>query len=86
MGILSWIFFGLVAGILARCIMPGKEHLGIIMTILLGVTGALIGGVISTALGFGKVSGFNLYSILISTAGAIIVLFVVHKIRVLKQA
>ncbi|HAB74536.1 MULTISPECIES: GlsB/YeaQ/YmgE family stress response membrane protein [Pantoea] len=86
MGILSWIFFGLVAGILARCIMPGKEHLGIIMTILLGVTGALIGGVISTALGFGKVSGFNLYSILISTAGAIIVLFVVHKIRALKQA
>jgi len=66
--------------------MPGKEHLGIIMTILLGVTGALIGGVISTALGFGQVSGFNLYSILISTAGAIIVLFVVHKIRALKQA
>jgi len=66
--------------------MPGKEHLGIIMTILLGVTGALIGGVISTALGFGKVSGFNLYSILISTAGAIIVLFVVHKVRSLKQA
>ncbi|MDU6390648.1 MULTISPECIES: GlsB/YeaQ/YmgE family stress response membrane protein [unclassified Pantoea] len=86
MGILSWIFFGLVAGILARCVMPGKEHLGIIMTILLGVTGALIGGVISTALGFGQVSGFNLYSILISTAGAIIVLFVVHKIRALKQA
>lgn len=86
MGILSWIFFGLVAGILARCIMPGKEHLGIIVTILLGVIGALIGGVISTALGLGKVSGFNLYSILISTAGAIIVLFVVHKIRALKQA
>jgi len=86
MGILSWIFFGLVAGILARCIMPGKENLGIIMTILLGVTGALIGGAISTALGLGKVSGFNLYSILISTAGAIIVLFVVHKIRALKQA
>jgi len=86
MGILSWIFFGLVAGVLARCVMPGKEHLGLIMTILLGVTGALIGGVISTALGFGQVSGFNLYSILISTAGAIIVLFVVHKIRALKQA
>lgn len=86
MVILSWIVFGLVAGILARCVMPGKEHLGIIMTILLGVTGALIGGVISTALGFGQVSGFNLYSLLISTAGAIIVLFVVHKIKALKQA
>lgn len=86
MGILSWIFFGLVAGILARCVMPGKEHLGIIMTILLGITGALTGGVISTALGFGKVSGFNLYSILVSTAGAVIVLFVVHRIRALKKA
>ena len=86
MGILSWIFFCLVGGVLARCIMSGKEHLGIVMTILLGIIGALIGGAISMELGFGKISGFNLYSILISTAGAIIVLFAVHKIRALKQA
>ncbi len=65
--------------------MPSKEHLGIIKTILLGVVGALIGGVISMALGYGKVDGFNLYSILISTAGAILFLFVVHKVTALKQ-
>ncbi|MHA6311743.1 GlsB/YeaQ/YmgE family stress response membrane protein [Pantoea sp. S-LA4] len=86
MGILSWVIFGLIAGIIARCIMPGKEHMGIFMTIILGVVGALIGGVISTALGFGKISGFNLYSIAIATAGSIVVLFVMHKIRACKQS
>ncbi|MEM6162353.1 GlsB/YeaQ/YmgE family stress response membrane protein [Erwinia sp. P6884] len=85
MGILSWVIFGLIAGVIARCIMPGKEHLGIFMTMILGVVGALIGGVISTALGFGKVSGFNIYSIAIATLGAIIVLFAIHKIRALRQ-
>ncbi|WP_428944115.1 GlsB/YeaQ/YmgE family stress response membrane protein [Pantoea sp. FN060301] len=85
MGILSWVIFGLIAGVIARCIMPGKEHMGIFMTMILGVVGALIGGVISTALGFGKVSGFNIYSIAIATLGAIIVLFAIHKIRALKQ-
>ncbi|WNK41712.1 GlsB/YeaQ/YmgE family stress response membrane protein [Pantoea agglomerans] len=86
MGILSWVEFGLLAGIIARCIMPGKEHMGIFMTIILGIIGALIGGVVSTALGFGKVNGFNIYSIAIATVGSIIVLFVIHKIRACKQS
>ncbi|MEZ2587709.1 GlsB/YeaQ/YmgE family stress response membrane protein [Pantoea agglomerans] len=86
MGILSWVVFGLLAGISARCIMPGKEHMAIFMTIILGIIGALIGGVVSTALGFGKVDGFNIYSIGIATVGSIIVLFVIHKIRACKQS
>ncbi len=86
MGILSWVVFGLLAGIIARCIMPGKEHMGIFMTIILSIIGALIGGVVSTALGFGKVDGFNIYSIGIATVGSIIVLFVIHKIRACKQS
>ena len=86
MGIMSWVVFGLLAGIFARCIMPGKEHMGIFMTMILGIIGALIGGVASTALGFGKVSGFNIYSIAIATLGSIIVLFVIHKIRACKQS
>ncbi|MGF7224512.1 putative membrane protein YeaQ/YmgE (transglycosylase-associated protein family) [Pantoea agglomerans] len=86
MGILSWVVFGLLAGIIARCIMPGKEHMGIFMTIILGIIGALIGGAVSTALGFGKVDGFNIYSIAIATVGSIIVLFVIHKIRACKQS
>jgi uncharacterized membrane protein YeaQ/YmgE (transglycosylase-associated protein family) len=78
MGVVSWIVFGLIAGILARCIMPGVKHFGFIMTVILGVIGAVIGGAVSTALGFGDVNGFNIASIAIATVGAIIVLFIVH--------
>ncbi|MDF9910969.1 UNVERIFIED_ORG: putative membrane protein YeaQ/YmgE (transglycosylase-associated protein family) [Pantoea brenneri] len=60
--------------------------MGIFMTIILGIIGALIGGVVSTALGFGKVDGFNIYSIGIATVGSIIALFVIHKIRACKQS
>lgn len=59
MGILSWIIFGLIAGILAKWIMPGKDGGGFFMTILLGIVGAVVGGWISTLFGFGKVDGFN---------------------------
>ena len=86
MDILSWVLFGLLAGIIARCIMPGKEHMGIFMTMIVGIIGALIGGVASTALGFSNVSGFNIYSIAIATVGSIIVLFIIHKIRACKTA
>lgn len=48
MGILSWIIFGLIAGILAKWIMPGKDGGGFFMTILLGIVGAVVGGWIST--------------------------------------
>ncbi|HCU6658940.1 TPA: GlsB/YeaQ/YmgE family stress response membrane protein, partial [Escherichia coli] len=54
MGILSWIIFGLIAGILAKWIMPGKDGGGFFMTILLGIVGAVVGGWISTLFGFGK--------------------------------
>lgn len=81
MGFISWVFFGLVVGIIARCLMPGKEHFGIIMTVVLGVVGALIGGVVSTFLGFGNVNGFNIYSIVVATVGSIVLLFVIHKLK-----
>lgn len=48
MGILSWIIFGLIAGILAKWIMPGKDGGGFFMTIILGIVGAVVGGWIST--------------------------------------
>lgn len=55
MGILSWIIFGLIAGILAKWIMPGKDGGGFIVTIVLGIVGAVVGGWISTLFGFGRV-------------------------------
>jgi uncharacterized membrane protein YeaQ/YmgE (transglycosylase-associated protein family) len=75
MGIFSWIIFGLIAGLLAKAIMPGKDPGGWIVTILLGIGGAIIGGFVATLLGFGNVSGFNLYSFLIAILGSLILLW-----------
>ena len=77
MGILTWLVLGLVAGVLAKFIMPGKQGTGIILTIVLGIIGAVVGGLVGThVLGFGDVSGFDMRSIAISVGGAVLVLFV----------
>ena len=52
MGILSWILFGLVVGVIAKLLMPGRDPGGFIVTILLGIAGALVGGFLGRALGF----------------------------------
>ncbi len=75
MGILTWIIFGLIAGIVAKLIMPGKDPGGFIITILLGIAGAFIGGLVGSAVGFGDVSGFNLKSMGLAILGAVILLF-----------
>ncbi|CDH33521.1 GlsB/YeaQ/YmgE family stress response membrane protein [Xenorhabdus bovienii] len=80
MGILSWVIFGLIAGIIAKWVMPGDNSSGIIMTVILGIIGAVVGGYISTFFGMGKVDGFNLGSFAIAVVGAIVVLFVYRKI------
>lgn len=74
MGFFTWVFVGLVAGIIAKLIM--HDRFGWIMTILLGIVGAIVGGWISGMLGGPGVSGFNLMSILVSAGGAIVVLFI----------
>jgi uncharacterized membrane protein YeaQ/YmgE (transglycosylase-associated protein family) len=75
MGILSWIVFGLIAGALAKWVMPGKDPGGIVVTILLGIGRAIIGGFIASLLGLGTVSGFNLWSFLVAVGGALLLLF-----------
>jgi uncharacterized membrane protein YeaQ/YmgE (transglycosylase-associated protein family) len=72
MGILTWILFGLVVGVIAKLLMPGRDPGGFIVTILLGIAGALIGGFIGRAMGFygeGEGAGW-----LMSILGAIILL------------
>ncbi|MGG5826198.1 GlsB/YeaQ/YmgE family stress response membrane protein [Aeromonas salmonicida] len=81
MGFITWIVLGLLVGILAKWIMPGRDGGGFFMTVLLGVIGAMVGGYVGTLLGLGSVTGFNLSSIAIATMGALIVLFVFNKIR-----
>ena len=52
MGIISWILFGLVIGVIAKLLMPGRDPGGFIITILLGIAGALLGGFLGRAMGF----------------------------------
>ena len=75
MGLLSWILFGLIAGALAKFIMPGRDPGGFVVTILLGIGGAVIGGLRGTQLGFGKVTGFDLRSMIIAVLGALVLLY-----------
>lgn len=81
MGFISWVVFGLVAGIIAKWLMPGKDGGGFIITILLGVSGSVVGGWISTLLGYGKVDGFNLGSFTVAVIGAILVLWGLRRIK-----
>jgi uncharacterized membrane protein YeaQ/YmgE (transglycosylase-associated protein family) len=81
MGILIWLLLGLIAGILAKFVMPGRDAGGIIVTIALGVIGAVIGGYLGTRFGIGSVTGINFESILVATAGAILVLVILRLVR-----
>ncbi|BCR05037.1 membrane protein [Desulfuromonas versatilis] len=81
MGILSWIIMGLLVGALAKFIMPGNDPGGLVVTILLGIAGAFVGGFLATRLGLGSVTGFNLGSIGIATGGALLLLFVYRRFR-----
>lgn len=80
MGILTWIILGLIAGALAKWIMPGPDPGGWIVTILIGIVGAVIGGFLGGALGVGDVTGLNIWSIVLSVVGAIILLFLYRKL------
>ena len=85
MGVIAWIFFGLIAGFLAKWIMPGKDGGGFIMTTVLGVVGALLGGFISSAVGFGDIGGFDVRSMTIAVVGALLVLWLYRMYKAKKD-
>ena len=71
-GVLGWIFFGLIVGVIAKLVMPGRDPGGIIITMALGIAGALVGGFIGQALGwYGPTDGAGF---LMSLLGAILLL------------
>jgi uncharacterized membrane protein YeaQ/YmgE (transglycosylase-associated protein family) len=82
MGILSWILFGLLAGIVAKFVMPGKDPGGLIITILLGIGGAFLGGFLMTQLGYGSLTGgWNWQNFGTAVAGAFLILFLFRLLR-----
>jgi uncharacterized membrane protein YeaQ/YmgE (transglycosylase-associated protein family) len=79
--LIAWIVLGLVAGLLAKLIMPGKEASGIVITILLGIGGAILGGFIGTRIGFGDVSGFDIHSLALAVGGAVLLLYLYRLLK-----
>lgn len=70
-GFLGWIIVGLIAGVLAKWIMPGRDPGGILVTMAVGIAGGVIGGFVASRIGIG---GGNIVNIVIATAGAVLLL------------
>lgn len=81
MGLIAWIVLGLIAGLIAKALMPGKDPSGCIITVIIGIIGALLGGFLSSALGFGGLSGLDFRSICIAILGSIVLLAIWRMIR-----
>ena len=80
MGLLSWIVMGLIAGAVAKLLVPGRGA-GVVLTLAVGLVGALLGGFLATELGFGGLSGFDLRSVIIATLGGTLFLLLLRLLR-----
>ncbi len=76
MGIIAWIVFGFIIGLLARAIVPGRQHMGIVMTTLIGIAGSIIGGLVASAICGGSVTDLHGAGWIGSLIGAIVLLVI----------
>lgn len=81
MGLLSWIIVGGLAGWIASMIMKTNESMGFVANIVVGVIGAFIGGFVVSLFGKTGVTGFNLWSLIVAVLGAVILIWIVGKIK-----
>jgi uncharacterized membrane protein YeaQ/YmgE (transglycosylase-associated protein family) len=82
MGFISWIVVGLIAGAVAKMIMPGDDPGGFFITILIGIAGAFVGGFVGELLGIGgAATGVNLPTLITATGGALVLLFAYRLIK-----
>jgi uncharacterized membrane protein YeaQ/YmgE (transglycosylase-associated protein family) len=76
MGIIAWIVFGFIVGLIARAVVPGRQGMGFVLTTVLGVAGSLVGGLVASALTGGSATGFHPSGFIGSLIGAIVLLLV----------
>jgi len=81
MGILGWIVIGAIAGWIASMITGNNKRMGAGMNILVGIVGGFIGGLIMNLLGGNGITGFNIWSLFVATAGAVILLLIVNAVK-----
>jgi uncharacterized membrane protein YeaQ/YmgE (transglycosylase-associated protein family) len=77
--VIGFIVFGLVVGALARLVLPGKQHLSIIATLLIGLAGSVIGGVVANALGTGDVMELNFLGAVVAIIAAAALIIVIDR-------
>jgi uncharacterized membrane protein YeaQ/YmgE (transglycosylase-associated protein family) len=81
MGIIAWVVLGLLAGLIARALLPGDDSIGLIATAVIGILGALVGGFVAELVGFGGLGGFfELRTWIVAIAGALALLAVVRSV------
>jgi uncharacterized membrane protein YeaQ/YmgE (transglycosylase-associated protein family) len=71
MQILGLIIIGIVIGIIARLVMPGRQHIGVLMTVLLGIGGAIVGGIVASAIGTGNIFELNVLGTIVGIIAAV---------------
>jgi uncharacterized membrane protein YeaQ/YmgE (transglycosylase-associated protein family) len=69
--ILGLIIIGIVIGVIARLVMPGRQHIGVLLTILLGIGGAIVGGIVASALGTGEIFELNVIGTIVGVIAAV---------------
>ncbi|CAN7363975.1 GlsB/YeaQ/YmgE family stress response membrane protein [Rhizobium sp. LjRoot258] len=79
MSVIGWIVLGLIAGFIGSKIV-NKSGAGMLMDIVLGVVGAIVGGVIFSFFGASGVTGLNIYSLVVAVIGAVVVLWLYHAV------
>ena len=86
MGVIGWIVLGLLAGVIAKAIMPGNDPGGFIVTTLIGIAGAIVGGFVGTALGIGDVDEFFDISTWLCAIGGSLILLLIYRMVVGQRA
>jgi uncharacterized membrane protein YeaQ/YmgE (transglycosylase-associated protein family) len=83
--VIGFIVFGLVVGVVARVLVPGRQHLSMWMTLLLGLTGSVVGGLVANALGTGDIFELNVLGSIVAIAAAVVLVVVGERLGVLAK-
>ena len=76
MAIIGFLVFGLIVGLIARLLLPGRQKIGLLWTMVLGALGSLVGGIVANALGTGEITELNVLGTLVAIASSVAILAV----------
>ncbi|MBW3610202.1 MAG: GlsB/YeaQ/YmgE family stress response membrane protein [Actinobacteria bacterium] len=82
---IGFIVFGLVVGVIARLLVPGRQHLSIVVTLLLGVVGSVVGGVVANLLGTGNIFELNIIGSLVAIATAVVLIVMASRANMVRR-